>query len=87
LAGGKRQYRVKHAGRRPAQGQWPLPPAESAPAAVSISDAAHYLGVHLSTLKRWMANGRIAAEPAEKPATIAMTEVIRLRELLQAERS
>ncbi len=69
---------------------------------VSLSDAAHYLGIHPSTLRRWIGNGKVKAVPRvpegaqpvlgvvkrdETPVTVEMKEIIRVQQLMAAERA
>jgi excisionase family DNA binding protein len=72
----------KHEARRRAQrGAQPLPP-HGAPATVALAVAAGYLGIHTSTLRRWIASGRLKG--AGQGVEIA--ELVRIRELMEAER-
>ena len=91
---GKRPSRLKHESRRRLQqAPWPLPAAQSAPAMVSLLDAAHYLGIHASTLRRWIRNGKIKAVPRvtegvhqavgvaksdDAPVVVEMKEIMRV---------
>jgi hypothetical protein len=72
----------KHEARRRAQLQGPKPlPTHAAPTAVSLREAAGYLGIHTSTLRRWIGSGKLKAEGLQ----IEMAEIARLRELMDAE--
>jgi hypothetical protein len=71
----------KHEARRRAQrGAQPLP-LDGAPSTVALAVAAGYLGIHTSTLRRWIASGRLkGAGPG-----VEITEIARMRELMEAE--
>ena len=72
----------KHEARRLAEkhGRKPLP-THGAPHSVSLTVAAGYLGVHTSTLHRWIKSGRLKADGGQ----VEMAEVARVRELLTTE--
>jgi hypothetical protein len=72
----------KHEARRRAQQQGAKPlPTHSAPPVVSLANAAGYLGIHSSTLRRWIQSGKIV--PTE--GGVAMDEIARVREQMESE--
>ena len=81
-----RPKRRKHeARRRSLAGPKPLP-THGAPSVVSFAAAAEYLGVHPSTLRRWIQSGRLTAEPGGAGG-IRMEEIARVLALRGAEGS
>jgi hypothetical protein len=74
------KQRKHEARRRAQQGAKPLP-THSAPPVVSLAIAAGYLGIHSSTLRRWIQSGKVV--PTE--GGIAMEEIARVRERMESE--
>ena len=71
---------AKHEGRRRAQvGPPPLPGAYADTAKVSLSEAARYLGVHASTLRRWIGTGKLKTQPGDGGLMIEIQEIARVR--------
>jgi hypothetical protein len=58
-------------------------------ALVTFEEAARYLGIHTSTLRRWITGGKLnAVSPtaSETPKVIETSEILRVRALLESDK-